>query len=137
MQQELITDGNISKELIKEILDSAYINNEIDFDGEVKIVEEIKVFARISEKQKVIKLYAGYGLKEDAPLEEKMKFVNKVNDDYIMVRAYVTESEDGVRFEYDMFYEGGLTKASFVFALKRFLRIVPAAAQEFGDDVIG
>ena len=136
MQQEMITANNISNEFLKKILDSAYIRNEIHSNGEIKIVEGIKAFARISESQKSIKLIVGYGFKEDATLEEKMKFVNKINDEYIMIKAYVIGSESGSRFEYDMFYEGGLTKAAFVLVLRRFVRIVPHAVKEYGDGII-
>ena len=51
--------------------------------------------------------------------EDKLAFANRLNDELIILRAWVTDA-GGFGFEWYIPVEGGITKKAIVFALKRF-----------------
>ena len=136
MNEELITPENLSTELLKTIFEAAYMNVEIDEDGDLKVREECTVYVRPNKKLKDrISLLSMYGFKDSSTDVERFECANHINKRIIIVRAYATD-KGNLYFEYDFLLEGGLTKKSLVLGIKRFASIPRVAVKEFGEGII-
>jgi hypothetical protein len=64
-----------------------------------------------------------------------MRFVNRVNDGLMMIRASLT-SDGRLYFDYYIPIEGGITKKAVVLAVRRFLSYLAAAMEQDTDNVV-
>lgn len=135
MTGELITPDNVSKELLKSILDDALFETSYDSDGDIKVEEDISFWVLPSKEQGRIKLLANFGFLPDCPREERLEVVNKINRQYIVVKATAGDN-DLLRFEYDILIAGGITKKAFLLAVKRFASIPKVAILEHCFDML-
>ena len=136
MTEELITPENLSTELLKTIFESAYMNVEIDEDGDLKIKEECTVYVRPNKKYKDrISLLCMYGFKDSSMDTERLECVNLINRKFIITRAYATD-KGNLCFEYDFLLEGGITRKTLVLGIKRFASIPRVAVKKFSDGII-
>jgi hypothetical protein len=136
MSDQMITPENLSAELLRPILEAAYMEVSVDSDGDLLVKDRIRCFVIPNRESKDrIKLLAQFGFAPSASQLERLEMVNKINADYIMVKSTVRPN-DGLRFEYDVMVGGGLTSRNFVLTLKRFLGIPIAAIGEYGRDLV-
>ncbi len=136
MSDELITPDNLSTKFLKSILDAAMMDTSIDSDGDLSVREGINIWVFPSkEKKDRIRLLSLYGFTPGASRLERMECVNRINSEYIMVRAYVGD-RDRLGFDYDIPVAGGISPKAFVLALKRFSTIPPSAINEHGKDIV-
>jgi hypothetical protein len=136
MTDELITPENLSKELLKSVLDAALMDTSYDDEGDIRVKENIGCWILPStERKDRIKLLALFGFEPGASQLQRLECVNKINNEYIVVKAIVGQ-KDTLRFEYDILVAGGITKKAFVLAVKRFCSIPRSAAAEHGTGVI-
>ena len=136
MTDELITQDNLSKELLKSVLDAAFMETSFDDDGDLKVKDEVScfVFPNLERKDKV-QLLAIFGFKSEASELQRLQAVNRINEKYIIVKA-VAGNNDQLRFSWDIPIAGGITKKAFVIALKRFCSIPHDAVADCANDVV-
>ena len=134
MEQDMITPDNVTKEMLKTIFDAAFMETSFDSDGDLRVTEEISCFFLLREDR--IRLHSVFGFKPHISQEQKLEFVNKINKEYIIVRASVGSSNDKLIFDYDIPLRGGIRKIALVQTVKRFLSIPRPAIKEFGDDLV-
>jgi len=136
MNEELITPENLSTELLKTIFEAAYMDVEIDEDGDLKVREECTVYIQPNKKYKNrIGLLCIFGFKNSSTDTEQFECINRINKKFIIVRAYATD-KGNLYFEYDFLLEGGITRKTLVLGIKRFASIPRVAIKEFGDGII-
>jgi len=134
--EELITPENLSKELLKSILDAAYMDTSLDNDGDLIVRESINCWIiPNAERKDKIELLSMFGFEPSSPRLQRLEFVNKVNSEFAFVKAIV-QSEETLHFQYDIMIAGGITKKAFVLAVKRFCSIPRSAAAEHGDGIV-
>lgn len=137
MSDEIVTPQTISGEFLHDLLDSAYIENRLDEDGEVQVLEGYRFWLRVMPQGKRIKMVAVFGFKSDATLDERLAYVNLVNDDLIAIRASVPlKDPDMLMFDYFFPVEGGVTKRAIVYSVKMFGELVSAALKNDADNII-
>jgi hypothetical protein len=136
MPDELITPDNLSKELMYEILDAAYMEPKYDEDGDLQVKDRCTCIVMPSDAKDRIRLLTVFGFKPETPREARLEFVNKVNSDYALVRAAVGASDDTLYFDYYIPTAGGITKKAFVLALKRFCAIPHEAVKDYGSEIV-
>ncbi len=134
MTDELITPENLSKELLKSVLDAAFMETSYDSDGDLKVKERLNCFLFPNKKKDKVQLMAQFGFKSDASELLRLQAVNRINDEYIIVRA-VADKNDTLRFTWDIPIAGGITKKAFVLAVKRFCSIPHDAVADCAKDV--
>ena len=136
MTDELITQDNLSKELLKSVLDAAFMETSFDDDGDLKVKDAVScfVFPNLERKDKV-QLLAIFGFKSEASELLRLQAVNRINEKYIIVKA-VAGNNDQLRFSWDIPIAGGITKKAFVIALKRFCSIPHDAVADCANDVV-
>lgn len=135
MPNTLVTSENLSKELLASIYDGAFMSTSYDEDGDLKVKENISCFVLPSEKKDRIHFLSLFGFEPSSSEAQRLECVNNINSEYIIVNAYVG-TNNTLRFKYDLFIEGGMTKKNIVLATKRFLSIPQAAVQEYGGDIV-
>ena len=136
MADEFITPENLSKELLKSTLDAALMDTSYDNDGDILVKETISVWILPNvERKDRIKLLSIFGFEAAASHLQRLECVNRINSEYIVVKAYLGP-KDTLRFDYDILVSGGITKKAFVLAVKRFCSIPRAAAGEHGGGII-
>ena len=136
MTDELITPENLSKELLKSILDAAFFDTFLSEEGDIQVKDSIHCWVLPNPEHKDrIRLLAIFGFAPGASQLQRLECVNKINNEYIIVKAVVGQ-KDTLRFEYDIMVAGGITKKAFVLAVKRFCSIPRSALAEHGAGVI-
>jgi hypothetical protein len=136
MKDELITPDNLSKELLKSVLDAAYMETSFDNEGDIRVKEQqvtCFVFPNQERKDRV-ELMALFDLKPEASELLRLQAANRINAKYIIVRAYI--SNDRLLFTWDIPIAGGITKKAFVLAVKRFCSIPHDSVASCASDVV-
>ena len=136
MTDELITPDNLSKELLKSVFDAAFMETSYDSEGDLTVKDTVNcyVFPNMEMKDRV-QLIAVFGFKAGTSELQRLQAANRINTEYIIVRAVVGKN-DTLRFTWDIPIAGGITKKAFVLALKRFCSIPHDAVVDCAQDVI-
>lgn len=133
MTEELITPETLSTSLLKEVFDQAFMETVIDPDGHLKVIDRIK--AHIRPREDRIYVFAVFGFRPETPTERRLEFVNRVNQEYIIVRA-TSNDNNLLLFDHDIPVAGGISKKAVVLRVQRFCSIPHAAIGEFGMDLV-
>lgn len=136
MADELITPDNLSKELLKSVLDTAFMDTSYDGDGDLVVKEGPRCFVfPDKERKNRVNLMVAFGFEPETSELQRLQAVNKINREYLIVRAFVT-SRDTLHFTWDIPIDGGITKKAFVLAVKRFCSIPHLAVADCAKDVV-
>ncbi len=133
---ELIFPQDVSVELLKAMFDAAYTHTEIDSDGDLYVKEEIGCYVLPNKNGTFIQLVALFRSQDNSSIDARLAFVNRVNDEMIIVRGYMRKN-GGFAFDYYLPIEGGTTKRNAVQSTKFFLPTVTAATKNCdNEDVV-
>ena len=135
MPVNLITPENVSVDLLKNLL-AAYMDTSIDEDGDHLVKGDCQVYVTIVPDKSSIRLMTIFRTKEDSSVDARLGAVNKINSDYMIVKAHCTDNNKLI-FTYYFMLAGGLTKNAFVRGAKLFDSIACAAICEHAADIIG
>ena len=136
MSVELVTPDNVSIEMIRDVYEAAYMEVTLDDEKkQLRIREEVLARAFLSESKERLQLVAYYGVKDDAQRIDRLELVNRVNENYVLIRAGIDEDGD-LWFDYTILLKGGVTKKAIVQATRVFLMLVPRAVNECDEDGI-
>ena len=79
MTPDLITPENLTNELLKSILDAAYMETSYDSDGDVKVREDVTCFLVVEAKRKnKIRLLTNFGFKPEASELSRLQAVKSM-----------------------------------------------------------
>jgi hypothetical protein len=136
MSIEILTPETITPELLFEIYEQAYMDVTLDDEnGVIRIKEELLARAHLSESKERLQFVAVYGIKDEAQRIDRLELVNRINENYVMIRAGIDDDGD-LWFDYCMLIKGGVTKKAIVQATRIFLMLVPKAVNEYDEDSI-
>jgi hypothetical protein len=134
---DILTPENITLEIIHDIYEAAMFE-EVTIDDEksfIRIKDDILARARLPESKERLQLGALYGIKEDAQRIDRLELVNRINDQFVMIRASITEAGD-LYFDYDITLKGGVTKKLIAHATRMFIKFVIKAVADCDEDGI-
>lgn len=131
---DLITSANLSKEGLKSLFDAAFMETSYDSDGDLRVKEGLSCWVLPSEDR--IKLLAAFGFASHATRAQRLELVNRINREYVIVRASVGDRNDSLLFDHDISIRGGVMPAMVVQSTKRFLSIILPSVQECDKDNI-
>lgn len=133
---EIVTPENVSLELIRDIYDSAMMEVTLDEEKRfIRIKEDVVARCTLSESKERIQLIAYYGIKEEAQRIDRLELVNRINEQYVLIRAGIDDDGD-LWFDYCLVLKGGVAKKHIVQATRVFLMLVPKAVSECDEDGI-
>ncbi len=133
-----IREGQVSIEAIKAVMEQAAFDVEIDSDGDLKIADGgLIAFFRVDTERKLITLFAIYRLKASAPEVERLRLINRLNDQVILVR-FSAPDETTLWCDYQFSYDGGITPYALINTFRNFARVTrQAVAQHDTEDIVG
>lgn len=136
MKDELLYPKDISRDFLRELYDSAYMNVSLDDDGDVCLQENYTCWVFPQSDGRYIRLMSQFLASPGSLLPERHNFVNRINYDLKLVRAYVRENGN-LGFDYTIVVEGGITRRNIVVATRLFLSLVDDVGHLDTDDVMG
>lgn len=133
---EYIVEGEVTPENIRDLFSRAFYSTHVDDDGDVVVnAEPMSVFISINRDNKLLKYSTYYQVDENAPLESKHAFVNKMNDDVIFCRFSIPENhEDTLVTDYFLPFGESIPSFQIVSALRLFASVVVNAIRDCDDD---
>jgi hypothetical protein len=123
MQNEILTPENVSKDVLKAAFDAAFMDISFDSDGDLKLKDEVTCYVFLREKKDGIRLSSGFGFKEGTTELQQLQLINKINDEWRVVRAYVNHEKRALKFDYEILLAGGITVKNFILSVKKFCGI--------------
>ncbi|HTP64127.1 MAG TPA: YbjN domain-containing protein [Geobacteraceae bacterium] len=134
MSANLITPDNVSNELLKNVC-AAYVDTHVDEDGYLLLLGDCQTYVTITPDKSAVRLTTLFRIREDVGMDARLAAANRINDDYIMVKAHC--SDDGkLVFSYYFMLTGGLTHNALVRGVKLFDSIPRSAINEHAQDMI-
>lgn len=133
---EYIVESEVTPEKIRELFSRAFYSTRLDDDGDVVVnAEPISVYVSINKGNRLLVYSAYYKVDETAPLESKLAFVNKMNDDVILCRFSIREDhEDRLVADYFLPFGENISSFQIVSALRLFASVVVNAIRDCDDD---
>jgi hypothetical protein len=133
MTPDLVTPENLNRDLLYAIFEAALMEVRLDTDGGIKVTDSISCF--VVPRDDTIRLMTLFRFRPEVSHVTKLDFVNKVNDEYVVVRASVTK-QGYLCFDYDVPVRGGITRRAIVEATRLFLRVPAPAIREHGENLV-
>lgn len=120
--------GLFKRAYMKATLDGGQLS--VDSDGPRVLVE-------VEENHKLLKFMALYMMRDDAALESKFEFMNRLNSSVIFARFSIPGDHPGVLVaDYYLPFEEGITSFQIVTSLRLFARVVPGAIQACDNEAL-
>lgn len=136
MAADLVTPDTVTIEDIRDVYEQAYLDAVLDEDKrQIRLREEVLARVFLSESRERLQLVAYYGIKDDAQRVDRLELVNRINENYVLIRAGIDDDGD-LWFDYCVLLKGGVTKKAIVQATRVFLMLVPRAVNECDEDGI-
>jgi hypothetical protein len=136
MSAELITPESATIEQIRDIYESALLDVTLDAEnGFVVIDDEIVARAKLSDSKERLQLIAFYKVREDADRIDRLELVNRINDQFVLIRAAIGD-EDELWIDYGVVLKGGATKKQIAHATRMFLKVAEMAVKDCDDEGI-
>ena len=135
MADEMIQPETLSKSALQELFEAAYLNVTIDDDGDLIVKERYRSLVLPDQEGRWIQVVSLFGANPAASLADKLAFVNRVNDELVLIRGYVTE-RGGFAFDAFIPVEGGIPKRSVVLAVRQFHHVLEAVGTKDDGDVM-
>ena len=134
--EEVIAEAEVTPENIRNLFKRAFYSASLDADGDVRVeTDGPSVYVSVRDNTKLLRYVTVYGVKETAPLELKLAFANKMNDDVILCRFTIPEHDCGALYvDYYLPYGEGIFAFQIVSALRWFARVVPSAIRDCDDN---
>ncbi len=118
----------ITKEWLQGVFESAYVAVEIDEDGDLALREAgtLVGWLRLDQARKTIELFTMSVFRDDATRDEKLEFINDLNNNVLGATFYVAADSVLVADSY-IYYEPGLSDKQLVHQYHRFRDAVRTA----------
>lgn len=135
---DVLSDKEVTCESLLLILNQAFIQAEIDDDGDlIANVDGQKIILTINKSNKLLKYTALYRLKSSFPLELKHSLINLMNDDVIFSRFSIPDQAPNVLVsDYFLPYESGVIGQHVVSSLRLMARVNNHAIHNFDPNNI-
>jgi len=130
----MITPENVSLELLKDTL-AAYTDTALDEDGDLLVKGECQVYVNVIPDKSSIRLMTIFRLKDESSVNARLEAVNKINSDYLIVKAHCTDNNKLI-FTYFFMLAGGLTKKALIRGVKMFDSIPIVAISDYAKDIV-
>ncbi len=124
---DLVSEATVSRDMLKAMYDAAKVPAALDGGGNLTVtLPQLKVFVLPGKDS--VRLMASYDFAPRATWQEKLDLANRINDEYIMVRALLPETRPGtLSVDYYVMLGAGISRASMVAITKRFGEVVVEA----------
>lgn len=135
MSADILLENEVTCQTLQQCFKAAFLKTEIDEDGDLRVQSDfgINPFVMLEQDRKFIKFMSVFSLKESFTEEKKLKFINKLNDEVILVRFSMPEA-DMLSAEYYLFYEEGILPYQIIHSFRKFAKITVQAIEEYDTE---
>ncbi|MFO7655673.1 MAG: YbjN domain-containing protein [Bacteroidales bacterium] len=123
-EEKLISNENVSKELVKEIFDNAFLDTGYDQD-DLFIKETWRTWLFVDEKNRFLSFNLYFNLNQNSKLADRLDYVNYVSKEFIIVKVALYDKT--VRFGSYIWLEGGVSPRNIIKAYKAFIMVIEEA----------
>jgi len=120
---------------LKVLFEEAYMEASVDTDGDLIVKDNYRCYLRPDPDGRLISIYAIFGANPDAAPEDKLTYINRVNDQVKLIRGSVS-GNGKFFFDYYLSVEGGISKRAVVMAVRRFFSCLGSALREDTGNVV-
>lgn len=131
-----INPSDVSKDTLLKLYHDASMEASLDDDGDICVHDDYNAWVFPSPDGREIRLASYFTVNPLASQEAKLEYVNKVNNEVKLVRAYV-RSNGHFGFDYYIYVDGGITRDLIVRATRRYYSCLEYALKQDEDDVVG
>ena len=136
MPDHVLHPDDVTLQTILQLLDDALFEVELDEENQsILLREEILARIRLSDNNDRLLLICYYKMQEDAERLDRLELVNRINDQYVLVRAAIGD-EDELWLDYAIVLKGGVTRKQVAQAVRMFLKIAEVAVKDCDEDNI-
>ena len=124
---DMVSEATVSRDMLKAMYDAAKVPASLDGGGNLILnLSQVKVFVLPGKDS--VRLMASYDFAPRATWQEKLDLANRINDEYIMVRALLPEKWPGtLSLDYYVMLGAGISRATMVAITRRFAEVVVEA----------
>jgi hypothetical protein len=123
----MVTAASLNKDALKAVFDQAKLPTLVDEAGNLLVKGE-QVTAYVLPGNDTIRFLTTFTFLPKATLAERFDLANRINDDYILVRATIRgENQRELHMDYYVLVGPGVSRAVVVAAARRFLEVVTEA----------
>jgi len=126
---------DVSTEVVAKILKDAYFDVTTEPNGALRVKDNYNYYLFVDKDRGVIRYQCAIRLNEASTQESRLKYVNHVNSQIMLIRA--TTFEKVVLFDYFLPTQGGVNPKTIVLAFKRFASCLFSAIQANTEHVLG
>lgn len=136
MTTELLAPETLSMDILKSIFDAAYMDTEVNANGHLHVSEGgAGCFMLLADTKDRIQLLSVFGFQPGSSMTRRLECVNKINTDYIVVKA-TAGAHNMLIFQFDICISGGITPKNLVLTTKRFMSIPSQVIQAVCSDIV-
>lgn len=136
---EVIRNEELSGPRLLEIFRDAYIEGELDSDGDVRLtLDGIKVLVTTDVSRKLIHFITIFGVRPGATRQQVLELCNRVNDRLILIRAAYPSAlpSPAVMLDHYVVSEAGVTADEIVDDVRRFRTVIGSVPPLNTDDIL-
>ena len=136
---QIIPEEELSIEKLHSLFQAAFLPSKLSDDGSTLRIEEngVNVFLKIDTEKRIISYFSMWHLKSAFSMDAKLRLVNRLNDDLILVRFCVPKP-DILWCDFQLPYENGVYSYQIISVYRTFLKVVNGAAISCDpEDIIG
>lgn len=134
---EMLRDDEVTVDRIEALAKQAFMSVDRDSDNDLVLREGgLNTLVRVDTDRKMITFFTVWKLRSQAGMDEKLEFVNSLNDSKILVR-FTVPRPDVLWCDYQFLYEGGITPFCIINTYRRFVSVCRGAVTEDEKDLIG
>ena len=121
---DYLAEDEVANERLLTLFKQAFIPVEVVSAHHLRVTSEsgIKMHVAVDSGRKLISLVTTFGLREDAPMEQKLQLCNRINDSVIFVRLSVTDATT-LCSDHALPFNGGICSASIISAVRLLARV--------------
>lgn len=126
-----VGESEVSIERLYELFDGAYMECDLDEDGDLRVVTDSgpRIFLSLHEPNKLIRYMAFYKFREEAAEYDKLLFVNALNDDIVFIR-FSLNGADTLIADYYLPYARGSSPFHIINAAKLMGRVITSGIRQ-------
>ncbi len=136
MANDIVQPEDVSKDMLLSLFRAAYMDVSLDSDGDIMLKDVYRSWVFPSNDGRLIRLMSQFNVNPKASHADKLAYVNKVNDEIVLIRACVT-ANGSIRYDYHISVQGGTTRQGIVMAVKRFYSTLNTALEQDDRHVLG
>lgn len=129
MDDDLITQKNLTSELLCTVINQAYFNYTLE-ESYILVEDRINISISIEENKRSITYGAFYSY-ENIPLDEKFRLANDFSSKFNCLKCAILDGT--VCISHEMWCQDGVTKKNFI----TFLRVFADSVNDAVTDIFG